>query len=108
MIKNVVLTVAWNNDWKSIKNNDKLKLFYNHFHKSLRDLKPFTLHPIFDSLSKLKESDGFRWLICISSGITPFDRKKKIKVCDYVAKIDKYKRKRIWKPQSKSTLNKYI
>ena len=76
MIKNIVLAVAWNNDWELIKNNEKLKLFYKCFHQSFKDLKPFTLHPIFNSLSKLRENNGFRWLIRVLSGITPFDKKK--------------------------------
>ena len=110
MVKDLVLGMAWKNDWKSIKKSNKLKLFYCNFFSCYDGKKVYSTDKVFDSLSKLNEFIDFRWLLRILSGTSPFEHEKNVVVCDYVKKefISKYERKRTWNPKSKFILNRYV
>ena len=109
MSKDIVLTMAWDRDWNSIKHNRKLKIFYKSYFQAFKKLKPFTVLPIFDEISKLKDVNGIRWLLRILAGVSPFDNTRKTIIYDYFQRetVSKYESNPTWNPKSDAVLNRY-
>ena len=73
-------------------------------------MKPFTVHQIFDEISKLKEINGVRWFLRILAGVSPFDNTRRTIINDFVQRKTelKHNRKRVWNPKSDAVLDRYV
>lgn len=69
----------------------------------------FSIHPLLEQISAMKQFLGVKWFLRILSGRTPFDLTKTIIVQDISHKrLDlAQQRKRIWALNKKDVLNRY-